>query len=487
MADDEPQAPETRPRQRPDRPAAAPASSPSRPGGGRPRRRTTRDLTRGSIRRHLWYLGWPQVAEGSLSVVDHFADLIWAGRLGFQAIAGLGVAQTYLMMVFMVRMGLDSAMRSLIARSIGARNTAYANHVLLQAMTLTGGYAGLMVVAGQLLTVPMLRLMGLSDAVVDQAAGYMKIQFMAMGVLGFHRLTAGALQAAGDPMTPLKAASTTRIFHLVLSPFLIFGWLWFPSLGLAGAAVARLSAEWIGLAINLHGLVGGRSRIQFSLRGYHVDLPLMWRLIKLGFPASVTNMQRGASQLAVIAIVVPFGDGALAAFSVTRRAENLVNQSSRGLGRAAGTLAGQNLGAELPERARSAVKWAALYSGSASVVLATLIFMFPELLMKLFSGDAEFVAHAARWVVIMAVGYVSVSLVQVFTQAFNTSGDTFGPMVVTLATVWCVEIPLAFALSQFTPLAEYGVAWAIVIGMTARLALFIWYYRRGRWLRTGMI
>ena len=94
-----------------------------------------------------------------------------------------------------------------------------------------------MVVAGQLLTVPMLRLMGLSDAVVDQAAGYMKIQFMAMGVLGFHRLTAGALQAAGDPMTPLKAASTTRIFHLVLrSPFLIFGWLWFPSLGLAGAA-----------------------------------------------------------------------------------------------------------------------------------------------------------------------------------------------------------------------------------------------------------
>ena len=120
-----------------------------------------RDLTKGSVRRHLWYLGWPQIAEGSLSVVDQFADLIWAGRLGFQAVAGLGVAQTYLMMAFMVRMGLDSAMRSMIARAIGARDAARANHVLLQSMTLTGVYAGLMIVAGQLLTEPMLRLIGL--------------------------------------------------------------------------------------------------------------------------------------------------------------------------------------------------------------------------------------------------------------------------------------------------------------------------------------
>ena len=310
---------------------------------------------------------------------------------------------------------------------------------------------------------------------------------MSMGILGFHRLTAGALQASGDPMTPLKAASTTRIVHLVMSPLLIFGWLWFPSLGLAGAAVARLSAEWIGLAINIYGLTRGSSRVRLSLRGYRVDLPLMWLLIKQGLPASVTNMQRGTSQLIVVGIVAPFGDGALAAFTVTRRAENLVSQGSRGLGRAAGVLAGQNLGAELPDRARSAVMWAAIYSAAASVVLSALIVGFPEPLVKLFGSDAEFVSHAAKWVVIMAVGYLSVSLVQVFTQAFNTSGDTLGPMVITLATVWAVELPLAFLLSLLTPLGEYGVAWAIVIGMTARLALFIWYYLRGSWLRTGIV
>ena len=487
MADDRSQSSEPEPGRRSESTAEAAAPPRTREDGRRRSRRTGRDLTRGSVRRHLWYLGWPQIAEGSLSVVDHFADLIWAGRLGFQAIAGLGVAQSYLMLAFMARMGLDAAMRSMIARSLGARNAAHANHVLLQSMVLTGFYAALMIVIGQLLTMPMLRLMGLSDAVIAEAAGYMRIQFMSMGILGFHRLTAGALQAAGDPMTPLKAATTTRVLHLALSPVLIFGWLGFPSLGLAGAAVARLSAEWIGLAINLYGLTGGRSRVQLTLRGSRLDLPLMWRLIRLGLPASVTNMQRGTSQLIVVALVAPFGDGALAAFALTRRAENLVNQSSRGMGRAAGALAGHNLGAELPGRARSAVKWAAIYSAAASLALTALLVAFPEPLVRLFGSDAEFVSHAANWVVIMAVGYLSVSLVQVFTQAFNTSGDTFGPMVITLATVWGVEVPLALLLSLLTPLGEYGVAWAIVIGMTVRLGLFIWYYLRDGWLRTGAV
>jgi len=164
-----------------------------------------------------------------------------------------------------------------------------------------------------------------------------------------------------------------------------------------------------------------------------------------------------------------------------------VTQGSRGLGRAAGTLAGQNLGANLPDRARSAVKWAVVYSGVASIFLAAMVLAFPDPLVKLFNSDPEFVSQASRWVVIMAVGYLSVSLVQVFTQAFNTSGDTFGPMLVTLGTGWGVDIPLAFVLAKATSLNEYGVAWALVIGMTIRLLVFIWYYRRGRWLRTGMI
>ncbi len=456
----------------------------------RGRRRSTyatRDLTKGSIPKNLWFLSWPQIVEGKLGVVDQLADLIWAGRLGFQAIAGLGVAQTYIMLVMTSRMGLDTGMRSMIARAVGSRDIPYANHVFMQSLTLATIFAVVSVLVGLLFTEPLLEVLGLSDAVVDQAAGYMRVQFVVMAVMGYQRLSASALQASGDSMTPLKAAAVTRVAHLALSPLLIFGVWWFPRMGLTGAAVANLVAVSLGGAINYFALIKGTSRLSLDVRKYSVDLPLIWRLVRIGAPASVTTMQRGFGQLIVVGIVASFGDGALAAFALTRRTENVVNQGGRGLGRAAGALAGQNLGAGLPDRARSSINWALIYVAGGALVIVGGFLLFPEVVARFFNRDPDFVSQAATWISIVALGYLSMSAVQVFTQALNGTGETMAPMVITLSTMWALEIPLAFALSLLTPLGQYGVPWAIVIGMTARLALFFFYYSRGRWLRTGML
>ena len=449
--------------------------------------RNTRDLTKGSIPANLWYLAWPQVTESFLSVVDQLADLVWAGRIGFQALAGLGVAQTFLMLLMTARMGLDAGMRSMISRAVGARQIGYANHVMLQAITLTMAYSIILVAIGMIFTEPLLRLMGLGDEVVRQASGYMRFQFFAMSVMGLQRLTAGALQASGDSVTPLKAAFVSRVGHLVLSPFFIFGWWWFPSLELAGAGAANLISQTAGTSMNFYALFRGTSRLKLSLRGYYIDFPLIWRLLKIGIPASVTGAQRAVSQLMVIFMVAPFGDGALAAFALSRRAENTVNHASRGLGRAAGALAGQNLGVGYTDRARQSLLWALIYAGVASLIVAGLFFGLSDHVVKLFNSDPEFVSQAATWLQILAVGYFSMNAVQVFTQGFNTSGATFAPMVIMLSTMWLVELPLAFALSQYSPLNEFGVPWAIVIGMTIRAIAFGVYFLRGKWLKTGLM
>ena len=467
----------------------APARTFAAPRGrGRSRRRARdRDLTKGSIPANLWYLAWPQITESFLSVVDQLADLIWAGRLGFEAIAGLGVAQTFLMLMMTARMGLDAGMRSMISRAVGARNIPYANHVMLQALTVSVAYSVILVTLGMLLTEPLLRLLGTGDEVVRQAAGYMRFQLVAMSMMGLQRLTAGALQASGDSITPLKAASASRILHLALSPFLIFGWFFFPTLELAGAGAANLIAQTVGLGMNASALMRGVSRLKLSFSGYYVDYPMIWRILKVGIPASVTGTQRAVSQLIVVFLVAPFGAGALAAFALSRRAENTVNHASRGMGRAAGALAGQNLGAGHTTRARQSLVWALIYAGGGSVVVTAIFLAFPETIAAFFNSDPEFVSQAANWLMILAVGYLSMNAVQVFTQGFNTTGDTFAPMVIMLSTMWLVEIPLAFILSQYTPLAEYGIPWAIVIGMTIRTAAFAVHFLRGTWLKTGMM
>ncbi len=470
------------------RPDEAPDSAPS--SAARRRRCSsyaTRDLTKGSVPKILWFLAWPQVTEGLLAVVDQLADLIWVGRLGSQAIAGLGVGQVLMLTIMASRMGLDAAMRAMIARAVGARRLSHANHVFLQSLTVTVLFAAALVAIGLFLTEPMLRVLGLSESVVEQASTYMRVQFFAIAVMAFHGLSAGALQASGDSLTPLKAEAVCRTTHLILSPLLIFGWLGLPAMGLAGVAAATVVARCLSVGMNFFALARGSSRLRLDLRRYRIDVSLIWRMVVVGVPASITGMQRGLSQLVALVIVAPFGDSAVAAFAVLRRVEATANQTSQGLGKASGALAGQNLGAGQPQRARSTVKWAVAFVGLASLGVALFFLVFSNEVASFVNPDPQFVSVASRWLSILALGYFSMSAVQVFTHAFNTSGDTVAPMLVTLTTLWGIQIPLAFALSNLTTLGQFGVPWAIVAGATLRLVVFALYFCSGRWLRTGIM
>ena len=90
--------------------------------------------------------------------------------------------------------------------------------------------------------------------------------------------------------------------HLILSPILIFGWLGLPFPELAGVAVATLISRFMDAGINVFALAYGSSRLQLSIRHYRPDFPIVYWLLKMGLPASVTKMQRGVSHLIVLGI-----------------------------------------------------------------------------------------------------------------------------------------------------------------------------------------
>lgn len=453
----------------------------------RKRKGSNRDLTKGSIPRHLWYLSWPQMAESFFSIIDQLADLFWAGRVGYKAIAGLGVSQTYTLMLMSARMGLDAGMRAMISRAVGAGDLKYANHILFQAITLTMIWSLVVGSVGIIFADQLLSFVGVSDEVVELASMYMKLQFIGMSLMSFQRLSGGALQAAGDSVTPLKAATVSRVGHLLLSPFLIFGWGFFPEMNLAGAAAANILAQLIGVCINFIVLFKGSSRLKLVISEYDLDFNLSWRLLRIGFPAAVTGLQRSGSQLVLLMVVSSFGDAPAAAFALTRRTENVVNHTSRGLGRAAGTLSAQNLGAGNTARAKLSLSWSIVYAAILSVIAMGVLWVFSEEIAALFSDSNEFISHASLWIVILAFATFPMSCVQIFTQGIANTGATLMPMVITLLTFWIIEVPLGFGLSYLTTLDAVGVAWAIVIGNVIRSLMLYVYFLRGSWLKTGII
>jgi putative MATE family efflux protein len=455
-----------------------------------------RDLTTGSIPRNLWFLAWPATLSGALHTVDLLMEIVWAGFLGTHAIGGIGVAQGWVQLFNTARMGLDSATRGMVSRAVGAGDYRAANHAAMQALILNTSLALVILIIGSALAYPLLRVIGVSDAIAQEGASYLRWRFISTTTFAVLMVTMSILQAAGDPITPMKANVVGRLIHMVVSPFLIFGW-GVPSMGIAGSAAGFAVAQIVSIGMTAYVLFSPNRAFQLSLKNVTVDLPMMGRMMKIGVPASVTSGERSLAQLLLISIVAPFGDVAIAAFSLVQRLQSFVNLGMVGLAQAAGVLSSQNLGAHQLQRARASANWAVAFTVALCVVFGLLFFLLPEPILHIFTRDEDLVVAGAHWLRIMAIGFLFMGIGDVFMYVLNTAGDTLLPMIVSLLSVWLVQQPAAIFLSGQTEgwsilgvplpvyqgLGEFGVAWAMVLALIFRMLIYWPYFHWAPWYR----
>ncbi len=442
-----------------------------------------RDWTQGSIFRNLLSLSWPMIVSTGLNMLGPTIDMIWVGKLGSASIAGVGVAGIAVMMVVSGMMGLFTGLRAMVARFVGAGDDSDAVHVARQAFVLSAAFSIVMAAMGIFFAESILTLMGLEADVIAQGTVYMRIMFVGTVVMSFRLVTESVMQASGDAVTPMRIVIFSRIFHVILVPFLIFGWWIFPRLGVSGAALTNIFSQTLGLALGLWFLFSGRSRLRLSLSSFRLDFNIIWRIVKVGIPASIMGIQQNLGQFAMMWIIAPFGTLAVAAHTLGQRTEMILFMPGAGLGIASGVLAGQNLGAGQPERAER-TGWLAMgLVEGIMVVSAGAILLWAEHIVGIFTTEPELVALASTFLRIATAGYLVLGLIIVAQMCLSGVGDTLPPMIFTLLITWLVQLPLAFLLPRVTDLGVYGVRWAMVIGIGVGAVAFITYFRMGRWKR----
>jgi putative MATE family efflux protein len=446
-------------------------------------RRFDRDLTQGSILGNLWTLAWPTTVSGSIAMLGPTIDMIWVGSLGSAALAGVGVSGIAVMMVNSAKMGLNTGTRALLARAVGASNLAEANQVAQQAIVIAILFSLILAAIGIFFAESILVLMGLEPDVIREGADYMRIMFVGSICMSMSMMANSAMQAAGDAINPMKITMGTRAFHVVLCPFLIFGWGIFPELGVKGAALTNVISQGAAMTIMFWMLFTGRTRLHLSLKGFGFDPGMIWRIVKIGIPASITGMERSLANFVMMMFIVKFGTAAVAAHTLAQRVDMLVHMPGQGFGQAAGVLAAQNLGAGKTDRAERTAWTAVAFFTAIMAVASTLIWFFAEYAVMIFNREPELVEIAATFLRIDIVSYMVFGIVIVLVSCLNGVGDTMVTMVVTLITLWAVQIPLAWLLPQVTDLGVYGVRWAVIAALLLRTVVYTAYFRRGRWKR----
>ena len=227
--------------------------------------------------------------------------------------------------------------------------------------------------------------------------------------------------------------------------------------------------------------MSGRSRLRLTFRNFHFDPGVIWRLIKIGIPASVMGLQSQFGQLMMTSFVISFGTAAVAAHALCQRIDMLLAMPLMGIGASAGVLVGQNLGARQPERAEKSGWIALLLTECILVILGSLILAWPEKVIHIFSTDVELGSIAVNYIRIAAISYMIMGFFMVLQTCVSGAGDTLPPMIIGLITVWLIQVPAGWFLSK-TSLGVYGVRWAVV-GGSPEYDSFLIYFKMGRWKR----
>ena len=203
------------------------------------------------------------------------------------------------------------------------------------------------------------------------------------------------------------------------------------------------------------------------------------KALKISAPMALQYVLMNGAQIVSTMIVAPLGNVAIAANSFAVTAESLCYMPGYGIGDAASTLVGQTFGAGRQDLCRS-FAWLTIGLGMGVMALmgAVMYIFAPEMIGFLTPVAAirELGTRVLR-IEAFAEPFFAASIV-----AFRVclgAGDTLKPAVMNLASMWCVRLTLAYALSQHYGLV--GVWVAMALELTFRGCIFLFRITRGRW------
>lgn len=439
------------------------------------------DFTVGPIGRALGLLAIPMMLEMAMESVFAVVDIAFVSRLGTDAIAAVGLTEALITVLYAVAIGLGMGVTAMVSRRIGAKDPDAAAQVTGQAILVGGVLAVAIGILGVNYAADLLRMMGASEGVVAKGQGFTAMLLGGSASILYLFLLNAAFRGAGDAPVALRSLTLANAINIMLDPCLIFGLGPFPELGVTGAAVATTIGRGIGVVYLAYYLFADRGRLRFTVLHLNPVPALMLRMIRISVGGIGQFLISTSSWIAIMRVVALYGSAPIAAYTVALRLVEFALLPAWGLGNAAATLVGQNLGAGKPDRAERSVWRAAKYNAMFMAAVGIVMIALAPQIVSLFSSEPDVIRYGTSCLRILGVGYPMYAVGMIIIQALNGAGDTTTPSMMNFICFWLLQIPLAYWLATAVGLGPNGVFTAIVIAESALTAIGVLVFRKGKW------
>ena len=433
------------------------------------------DLLNGNILTSLTELALPIMATSLVQTAYNLTDMAWIGMVGSDAVAAVGAAAMYTWLssgvAALARMG--GQVKSAHAYGEGNRREAvqYGKGALQLALVLAAAYG----IITNLFAGPLIGFFHLnSSLVVKDAIVYLRI---ACGLILFAfigQTLTGLYTASGNSRTPFVANCIGMGANIVLDPLLIFGLGPIHGMGVAGAAVATVTAQFIVslvlvISMRKDPVLAAQMRIWIP-----TPLSNIKTMVRIGFPAAIQSMLYCGISMVLTRFVTAWGDTAVAVQRVGGQIESISWMTADGFGTAINAFVGQNYGAGNLKRVKKGYMTASAIMFIWGIFTTCLLIFGAAPIFSLFIHEPEVIPAGADYLRIIGFSEMFMCVELMTVGALSGMGKTMEASVITIILT-TARIPLAVILGG-TALGLNGIWWALTISSIVKGIIFCGYY-----------
>ena len=409
------------------------------------------------------FLAWPAIIEQIMLTLVQYVDTAMVGSLGSNATAAVGVTSstTWLFNGFFNAAAIGFSVQ--VAQHLGAGRQEDAKRVTWQSLRFVGIFGVLMGAIAFVLSFFLPAMLGADPSIRGDASLYFRIMACAMPFTLCSNMFSAIIRCSGDTRTPMVLNLMINVFNVILNTLFIY---------------APRTVDLFGSQVYVWGFGWGVGGAAFASGLSTAIVACLFLVVLLRKKSPIL------AQIVITALITGIGTVAVAANHLAVTAESISYLPASGVAVAGTTLVGQAIGAgrkDLAQRFARTVSWMGIvimtFGGS-------ILFFFAPQLIQIFSTDPEVIDLGSQVLRIVAFAEPLFGASIVASGALRGAGDSKGPFLINLATMWGVRITLSLALVG--SLGLIGVWLAMAAELCARGLIFMVRLYRGKWLHIDL-
>jgi len=419
-------------------------------------------LVEGPILRTLLRLAWPNVVALSAGVCVVIAETSYIGRLGVESLAAMALVFPFVILTMTMSGGaMGGGVSSAIARALGAGDVArasmLASHAVLIGLTFGLAFTLVMLLFGPALL-------------------QIKIFFGGVVIAWLMNTLAGILRGTGNMKLPSLMVLGSALCQIILGGTLGLGLGPVPQFGMPGVAAGSLIAYSISLSIMAWYILSGRARVNFVIKGLRIRRGMFFDILKVGAVSCFSPLQSVLTVTIFTHMLAGFGTAVLAGYGIGARLEFMLTSIAFAVGIASVPMVGMAIGAGHVARARRIAWIAGLVSFVSVGAIATIIAIFPDLWVNIFTGDPGVRAASRQYLHTVAPLYAFIGLSIAMYFSSQGAAKMLGPVLAQTARLVFVAIGGWWLLRHQASAADFFVLAAasmVVLGTLSALSVVL--------------